>query len=44
VDVNGLGPGAAEDPAAVRAVVDRVRATLQGMLDEGIAARASVFL
>jgi hypothetical protein len=28
----------------VNAVAERVRATLQGLLDEGLAARSSVFL
>jgi 1-acyl-sn-glycerol-3-phosphate acyltransferase len=40
-----VGPAAAAaDPGAVNAIAERVRATLQGMLDEGLAARSSVFL
>jgi len=38
------GPAAADDPAAVNALTERVRATVQEMLDEGVAARSSVFL
>ncbi|HEX9050357.1 MAG TPA: lysophospholipid acyltransferase family protein [Anaeromyxobacter sp.] len=44
IDVRALGPGAASDPAAVNALAERVRATLQALLDEGLAARTSVFL
>jgi 1-acyl-sn-glycerol-3-phosphate acyltransferase len=39
-----LGPEAANDPAAVNALAERVRARVQEMLDEGVAARSSVFL
>ncbi len=44
IEVRDLGPTAASDPAAVNALAERVRATLQALLDEGIAARTSVFL
>jgi 1-acyl-sn-glycerol-3-phosphate acyltransferase len=38
------GAADAEDPAAVNALAERVRAELQAMLDEDVAARSSVFL
>jgi 1-acyl-sn-glycerol-3-phosphate acyltransferase len=38
------GAAAAEDPAAVNELAERTRATIQAMLDEDVAARASVFL
>jgi 1-acyl-sn-glycerol-3-phosphate acyltransferase len=44
IDVRALGPGAASDPAAVNALAERVRETVQALLDEGVAARSSVFL
>jgi 1-acyl-sn-glycerol-3-phosphate acyltransferase len=44
IALGGLGPEAAEDPASVNSLTDRVRATLQAMLDESVAARGSVFL
>jgi 1-acyl-sn-glycerol-3-phosphate acyltransferase len=44
VPVSDLAAGAADDPAAVAAIADRVRTALQSMLDEGVAARPSVFL
>jgi hypothetical protein len=44
VDLEGLGPEAAGDAAAVSRLAGRVRDTLQAMLDEGLAARRSVFL
>jgi 1-acyl-sn-glycerol-3-phosphate acyltransferase len=44
VPLDGLGAAAADDPAAVIAVTERVRATLQGMVDEALAARGSVYL
>jgi 1-acyl-sn-glycerol-3-phosphate acyltransferase len=44
IDVRDLGPAAAEDPGAVNALADRVQATVQALLDEGVAARSSVFL
>jgi 1-acyl-sn-glycerol-3-phosphate acyltransferase len=44
VDLSGAGPAAADDPATVNALTERVRATLQAMLDEELAARRSVFL
>jgi hypothetical protein len=42
--MDGLGPDAADDAAAVNALTERVRATLQSMLDESVAGRGSVFL
>jgi 1-acyl-sn-glycerol-3-phosphate acyltransferase len=44
ISTGGLGPASAGDPAAVNALTERVRGTLQAMLDEELAARASVFL
>jgi hypothetical protein len=44
IDLGGAGPEAADDPATVGAIAERVRTTLQAMLDEALAARASVFL
>jgi 1-acyl-sn-glycerol-3-phosphate acyltransferase len=38
------GPADAEDPAIVNVLTERVRATLQAMLEEDLAARGSVFL
>jgi 1-acyl-sn-glycerol-3-phosphate acyltransferase len=39
-----LGGAAADDPAAVNALAERVRVCVQEMLDEDVAARSSVFL
>ncbi len=44
VDVSALGPEAAEDPATVNELAERVRSAVQAMLDEDVAARTSVFL
>jgi 1-acyl-sn-glycerol-3-phosphate acyltransferase len=44
VDASELPPEAADDPAAVNALAERVRAALQGMLDEDVATRTSVYL
>jgi 1-acyl-sn-glycerol-3-phosphate acyltransferase len=44
LDVGGLGPDAANDAATAAQLAERVRTTLQAMLDEGLAARTSVFL
>ncbi len=44
IDVRPLGAAVASDPAAVNALAEQVRSTLQALLDEGIAARSSVFL
>jgi 1-acyl-sn-glycerol-3-phosphate acyltransferase len=44
VNVREHPPGAADDPAVVNALAERVRASVQAMLDEEIAARTSVFL
>ncbi|HEX9401003.1 MAG TPA: lysophospholipid acyltransferase family protein [Anaeromyxobacter sp.] len=38
------GPAGADDPAVVNALAERVRAAVQSMLDEDVAARSSVFL
>ncbi len=43
IDVGG-DRAATADPSTVNALTERVRATLQAMLDEGVAARSSVFL
>jgi 1-acyl-sn-glycerol-3-phosphate acyltransferase len=40
----GPGAAAADDPAAVNEITDATRAAIQAMLDEDVAARASVFL
>jgi 1-acyl-sn-glycerol-3-phosphate acyltransferase len=44
VDVTAHPPSAADDPAVVNALTERVRAAIQSMLDEDVAARSSVFL
>ncbi len=44
VDVTDHGPDAANDPSVVNALAERVRAAIQAMLDEDVAARSSVFL
>jgi 1-acyl-sn-glycerol-3-phosphate acyltransferase len=44
IPVDGHGPQAADDEAVVGALTERVRSTLQAMLDEDLAARGSVFL
>jgi 1-acyl-sn-glycerol-3-phosphate acyltransferase len=44
VDVTEHPPAAADDPAVVNALTERVRACVQAMLDEDVAARSSVFL
>ncbi|WP_242393528.1 lysophospholipid acyltransferase family protein, partial [Anaeromyxobacter oryzisoli] len=44
LDLSGRGTAAAEDPAVVNALTEQVRAALQAMLDEDVAARTSVFL
>lgn len=44
VEVASLGPSGAEDPAAVNAIAERVRSSVQAMLDEDVASRTSVFL
>jgi 1-acyl-sn-glycerol-3-phosphate acyltransferase len=44
VDVSRMGVAAADDVAAVNGVAEQLRATLQAMLDEGLAVRRSVFL
>jgi 1-acyl-sn-glycerol-3-phosphate acyltransferase len=44
IEVEGHAPSAASDAAAVNALTERVRSTLQTMLDEDLAARGSVFL
>lgn len=43
IDLSSYGEGAAEDDLLVGRVADRVRATIQGMLDRELAARKSVF-
>jgi 1-acyl-sn-glycerol-3-phosphate acyltransferase len=44
VDLGGHGPEAADDPAVVAAITERVKSTLQAMLDDDVASRAGVFL
>ena len=44
LDLSGHGPEAADDPAAVASLTDRVKAALQAMLDEDVAARGVVYL
>jgi 1-acyl-sn-glycerol-3-phosphate acyltransferase len=44
VDVTEHGREAADDPSVVNALAERVRAEVQAMLDEDVAARSSVFL
>jgi 1-acyl-sn-glycerol-3-phosphate acyltransferase len=44
IALDGHPPSEADDPAAVNALTERVRSTLQAMLDEDLAARGSVFL
>jgi 1-acyl-sn-glycerol-3-phosphate acyltransferase len=44
IDVGEHEPSAAEDPAVVNALTERVRSSVQAMLDEDVAARSSVFL
>jgi 1-acyl-sn-glycerol-3-phosphate acyltransferase len=44
IEVGPASAAAAEDAAMVRTLTERVRATLQAMLDEDVAARGSVFL
>jgi 1-acyl-sn-glycerol-3-phosphate acyltransferase len=44
VDLSGHDPGSAQDQVTVNAIAERVRTALQVMLDEGVAARTSVFL
>jgi 1-acyl-sn-glycerol-3-phosphate acyltransferase len=44
VETAGLGRAAADDPAAVNGIAERVRSAVQAMLDEDVASRTSVFL
>jgi 1-acyl-sn-glycerol-3-phosphate acyltransferase len=44
VETKAFGPEGAGDPAAVGALAESVRASLQRLLDEAVAARKSVFL
>jgi 1-acyl-sn-glycerol-3-phosphate acyltransferase len=44
LDLGHHPPGAADDPGTVNALAERVRAALQGMLDEDVASRTSVYL
>jgi 1-acyl-sn-glycerol-3-phosphate acyltransferase len=44
VDVREHPASAADDPAVVNEIAEKVRATVQAMLDEDVAARTSVFL
>lgn len=44
IDVRPYGPGAASEPSVVAAISEDVRRRVQAMLDEGVAARTSVYL
>jgi len=44
IDLGGAGPERADDPAVASALAERTRDALQGLLDEAVAARRSVFL
>lgn len=44
VDTQAPGPAAADDPGIVNELTERVRSSIQEMLDEDLAARAAVFL
>jgi len=44
IDLGGAPPEGADDPRLVADAVSRTRAALQGMLDEDVAARRSIFL
>ncbi|HET6438247.1 MAG TPA: lysophospholipid acyltransferase family protein [Anaeromyxobacter sp.] len=44
IDMEGRPAATADDPRAVNALAERVRSTLQSMLEEDLAARGSVFL
>lgn len=44
IDTTSYGPEAAEDPMVVFDLTDRVRRTIQGMIDRTLAGRRSVFL
>ncbi|HET6412758.1 MAG TPA: lysophospholipid acyltransferase family protein [Anaeromyxobacter sp.] len=44
IAMDGYRSKDADDPPTVNALTERVRSTLQGMLDEDLAARSSVFL
>ena len=44
IPLAGAAPSDADDPARVNGLTERVRATLQAMLDEDLAARGSVYL
>lgn len=43
IEFGGYGPEAAEDETLVAKLAERVRATIQGMLDKAVGARKSVF-
>lgn len=43
IDTNGYGPEAADDPMLVLELVDRVRDTIQQMLDRNLTGRRSIF-
>ena len=44
IDTSAFGPEAAEDPMVVFDLTDRVRRTIQAMVDRNLAGRSSVFL
>ena len=43
IDFDGYGAEAAEDEILVGRLAERVRATIQGMLDRGVGERRSIF-
>jgi 1-acyl-sn-glycerol-3-phosphate acyltransferase len=43
IDFDGYGPEAADDDILVGRLAERVRATIQGMLDQGVTERRSIF-
>jgi 1-acyl-sn-glycerol-3-phosphate acyltransferase len=43
IDFDGYGPEAADDEILVGRLAERVRATIQGMLDQGVTERRSIF-
>jgi len=44
IDLGGAGPDRADDPVLATQVAERTRLAIQAMVDEGLAARRSVFL
>ena len=44
MDLDGYGPEAADDPVLVNRLAERVRASMQAMIDEAVASRRSVWV